>query len=160
MLSNNSSKEFVLSTLKKIGMEQAKNIQENSEEMTGTELNAESDYVPEFLKAKEKKNMLNRKIGFVCKSSAGRIVKLIQNYDSDIYTDEPETLPAQWGFVWSTDPKKALPFIALSTSPYNKNDCCTYEGHVWKSIQDTNVFEPGAVGAGWDNLGTIEEVIG
>ena len=32
--------------------------------------------------------------GFVCKSSAGRVVRLLQPYDSNIYTGEPEELPA------------------------------------------------------------------
>ena len=96
--------------------------------------------------------------GFVCKSAAGRVVRLIQNYDSDIHTAEPEDLSAQWRFVWSTDPNKALPFIALSTSPYAKDDCCTYNDHVWRSGQDGNVWAPGTTGVKWEDLGTIEEV--
>ena len=68
---------------------------------------------------------------------------------------EPEDLPAQWGFAWSTDPDKALPFIAVSTSPYMTGDCCTYEGHVWRSGQDGNVWEPGSVGVKWEDLGEV-----
>ena len=86
------------------------------------------------------------------------MVKLLQNYDSTVYPQEPEDLPAQWGFQWSTDPKKALPFIALSTSPYAKDDCCTHDGHVWRSGQDNNVWAPGTAGAKWNDLGEIEEV--
>lgn len=81
--------------------------------MTGTEMYAEEEKIPDFQAAKELKNMLERKAGqndgFVCRSTAGRVVRLIQTYDSDIYTQEPEDLPAQWRFVWSTDPAKALP---------------------------------------------------
>ena len=102
---------------------------------------------------------MNRKAGqtdgFVCKSTAGRIVRLIQNYDSDVLTAEPEKLPAQWRFVWSTDPAKAQPFISLSTSPYATGDCCTHDGHVWRSGQDGNVWAPGTVGVKWDDLGAI-----
>ena len=100
-------------------------------------------------------NMLERKAGFVCRSTAGRVVRLLQPYDSTIYTDEPEELPAQWGFAWSTDPAKALPFIAVSTSPYMTGDCCTYDGHVWRSGQDNNVWEPGSVGVKWEDLGEV-----
>ena len=65
----------------------------------------------------------------------------------------PEELPAQWGFCWSTDPSKALPFISLSTSPYNTGDCCTQVGHVWRSGMDGNVWAPGTTGAKWEDLG-------
>lgn len=159
-----TDKDFVLATMEKAGLTQAQALQAKAPEMTGTELYAAEDYIPEFQAAKAAKNMLERKAGqtdgFVCRSTAGRVVRLIQNYDSEVYTQEPEDLPAQWRFVWSTDPKKALPFIALATSPYNTGDCCTYEGHVWRSGQDTNTWAPGSVGVKWDDLGTIEEVQG
>ena len=159
-----NDKDFVLDTMRKAGLSAAGTFQVESQGMTGTEMYAQEDYIPNFQAAKAAKNMLERKAGqtdgFVCRSSAGRVVRLIQVYDSNVYTQEPEDLPAQWRFVWSTDPKKALPFIAMSTSPYATGDCCTYEGHVWRSGQDANVWAPGSVGVKWDDLGTIEEVQG
>ena len=153
--------EYVLETMKRFGKVAAQNLQDRSPEMDGTQLYAEEEYIPSFAAAVAKQNMLTRKAGatdgFVCKSSAGRVVRLIQNYDSTIYTQEPEELPAQWGFVWSTDPAKALPFVAISTSPYNTGDCCTHEGHVWRSGQNGNVWAPGTVGVSWEDLGPIEE---
>ena len=104
--------------------------------------------------------MLERPVGFVCKSTAGRVVRLLQVYDSDIYTQEPEELSAQWGFVWSTDPAHALPFVAISTSPYNTGECCAHGGHVWRSGQDGNVWEPGTANVKWDDLGPVEGVSG
>ena len=68
----------------------AQAVQEQAEAMTGTELNAEDRFIPDFQTAKEKENMLNRPVGFVCKSTAGRVVKLLQVYDSTVYTAEPE----------------------------------------------------------------------
>ena len=141
-----TSKERVLQRERQRGYEAAKAVQNNAETMTGTELNAADDRIPRFKAACAKMNMLDRSVGFVCKSTAGRVVKLLQVYDSTIYTAEPEELPAQWGFQWSTDPAKALPFVAISTSPYNKGDCCTYEGHIWRSGQDNNVWTPGTPG--------------
>ena len=151
-----TDKELVLETLRRSGKQIAEAIQSKSAEISGTELNAEKDYIPDFAVVCAKKNMLERKAGFVCKSSAGRVVKLIQPYNSTIYTQEPEELLAQWGFVWSKDPKHALPFIALSTSPYNTDECCTHEGHVWKSGQDGNIWAPGTVGVKWEDLGPEE----
>ena len=152
--------EYVLDTMRRFGKVAAQSLQDRSSTMDGTQLYAEEEYIPSFTAAVAKQNMLTRKAGltdgFVCKSSAGRVVRLLQNYDSTIYTQEPEELPAQWGFVWSTDPTKALPFIAISTSPYMMGNCCTFEGHIWRSGQDNNVWAPGTVGVKWEDLGPVE----
>lgn len=156
-------REYVLDAMRKTGLSAAADFQVRSVDMTGTEMYQEEDFIPDFQAAKAAKNMLERKAGqedgFVCKSTAGRVVRLIQNYDSEVYTQEPEDLPAQWRFVWSTDPEKALPFISISTSPYATGDCCTFGGHVWRSGQDGNVWEPGTINVKWDDLGTIEDVM-
>lgn len=145
-----TSKERVLSRERDRGRMAAQEVQAKSSDMTGTELNAVDDRIPRFAAAVAKMNMLNRPVGFVCKSSAGRVVKLLQPYDSDIYTAEPEELPAQWGFQWSTDPAKALPFVAISTSPYMAGDCCTEDGNTYRSTMDNNVWAPSAYPAGWE----------
>ena len=150
-----TSKEYVLDTLRRAGWSAAQDIQAHAPDMTGTELYAQEDYIPDFQAAKAAKNMLERSPGFVCRSTAGRVVRLLQVYDSTVYTQEPEDLPAQWGFVWSTDPAKALPFIAMSTSPYDTGECCTYEGHVWRSGQDGNVWAPGTANVKWEDLGEV-----
>jgi hypothetical protein len=147
-----TSKERVLERERQRGRAAAREVQTKAPDMNGTELYAVDDRIPAFKAACAKMNMLGRLLGFVCKSSAGRVVRLLQPYDSTIYTREPEELPAQWGFVWSTDPAKALPFIALSTSPYNTGDCCTYDGKTWRSGQDNNVWAPGTVGVKWEEV--------
>ena len=149
-----TSRERVLKREYDRGRMAAMEVQERSSNMTGTELNAVDDRIPRFTEAVKKQNMLERKAGqtdgFVCKSSAGRVVRLIQNYDSDVFTGEPEELPAQWRFVWSQDPAKARPFIALSTSPYGTGDCCTEDGSTYRSKIDNNVYSPSAYHQGWE----------
>lgn len=145
-----TSKERVLHRERQRGYEAAKVVQNNADTMTGTELYAVDDRIPSFKAAVARMNMVDRPVGFVCKSSAGRVVRLLQVYDSDIYTQEPEELPAQWGFKWSTDPAKALPFVAISTSPYMTGDCCTENDTVYRSLIDNNVWEPSGYSAGWE----------
>ena len=157
-----TSKERVLKREYDRGRIAALEVQYKSSEMTGTELNDVDDRIPRFTEAVKKRNMLERKAGdkdgFVCKSSAGRVVRLIQNYDSttQLHADgtplEPEELPAQWRFVWSQDPAKALPFIALSTSPYKTGDCCTENGGTYCSKIDGNVYAPSAYPLGWERV--------
>lgn len=147
-----NAKERVLARERQRGYEAAKVVQNNADSMTGTELYAVDDRIPSFKAAVARMNMLDRPIGFVCKSSAGRVVRLLQVYDSDIYTEEPEELPAQWGFVWSTDPAKALPFVSISTSPYMLGDCCTENEVVYRSVIDNNVWSPEDYPAGWEEV--------
>lgn len=158
------SNELYFTAMKEKGLSDAAALQEKSSTISGTELNDADSMIPSFQAAVKAKNMKERHAGasdgFVCRSTAGRVVRLIQNYDSDVYTQEPEELLAQWKFVWSTNPKKALPFIELSTSPYMKNDCCTYGGHVYRSGQDNNVWAPRTATIQWEDLGTIEEIMG
>lgn len=158
-----TDKEFTLETMRNYGMNRAVIVQAEAPTMTGTELNAQDGYIPDFMAACQKMNMLQRKAGrtdgFVCKSSAGRVVRLIQNYDSNVFTAEPEELNSQWGFVWSNDPEKAKPFISLATSPYNTGDCCSLEVeseggekvfHVYRSTHDDNVFSPAEYPDWWE----------
>lgn len=147
-----TNKEKVLNRERQRGYEAAKLIQTNADTMTGTELYAADDRIPSFAAAVQKMNMLDRPIGFTCKSGAGRVVRLLQPYDSTIYTQEPEELPAQWGFKWSTDPANALPFIAVSTSPYNRGECCTVDGAVFRSVMDGNIWNPLDYPSGWEEV--------
>ena len=151
-----TSRERVLKREYERGRVAAMEVQERSPNMTGTELYAVDDRIPQFKEAVKHKNMLERHAGltdgFMCRSSAGRVVRLLQNYDSTTYTAEPEEMPAQWGFVWSTDPAKALPFIALSTSPYNVGECCLNKaGQPKASNIPNNVFDPDENPRYWDD---------
>lgn len=142
------------------GLADAADLQERSGSMDGTALYAEEEKIPDFAAAVQVKNMLQREAGFICRSTVGRIMKLIQPYDSDIYTQEPEELAAQWAPYWSKDPLKALPFIALSTAPYMTDDCCTDAGRVWQAKQDNVVWAPSTNPEFWTDLGAIENVMG
>lgn len=150
-----TSKERVLQRERDRGRMAAQAVQEAAPTMTGTELNAVDDRIPRFTEAVKHMNMLDRKAGqedgFVCRSSAGRVVRLIQNYNSDVFTGEPEELPAQFRFVWSHDPAKAQPFIASSTSYYNTGDCCLNRaGQPVRSKIDVNTFDPDVSPEFWE----------
>lgn len=147
-----TDRDFVLSTLRRYGQEMAAAMQEKAGEMSGTELYAEADWLPSFAFARGYKNMLERQIGFTCLSTAGRVVSLLQPYDSDTYPQEPEELAAQWRFKWSTDPAKAQPFAKITNSPYNKGDCCIWEEKAMRSKIDSNVYSPEEYPDGWEEV--------
>lgn len=147
-----TNREFVLETMKRSGKVAAQTLQDNAENMTGTELYDEYGFIPSFYAAIAKKNMIDRPVGFVCRSPKGRVVKLLQPYDSTIFQQEPEELVAQWGFKWSTNPKHALPFVAISTSPYMTGDCCTENDVVYRSTMDNNTWKPSEYPQGWEEV--------
>ena len=149
--------EIVLNAMRAQGLADATALQTRAPEMDGTALYSDKQKIPDFQAAKEQKNMLQRPVGFVCRSTAGRVVKLLQVYDSMVYPGEPEELPAQWGFVWSTNPEDALPFVALSTSPYGIGECCTENGQVYRSTIDNNVWAPSAYPQGWEAVNAPEQ---
>lgn len=137
------------------GKAAAEALQQAAPDMTGTELNGSAEAIPMFEAAKRVKNMLHRPIGFVCISSAGRVVRLLQPYDSDIFTQEPEVLPAQWGFVWSTDPAHARPFVGISTSPYGVGEVCSWGLDIYRSLIPSNVWSPADYPQGWEYVEQI-----
>lgn len=151
------------------GAADAADFQKRSAEMDGTQLYAEEEKIPDFAEAVKVKNMKDRPAGqengFICRNSAGLVVRLVQPYDSDTYPQEPgdKTLAAQWRFVYSKDPRKARPFLddpdILSLNYYNVGECCTENGHVYRSTIAANVYRPSEYAQGWEDLGTIEEVM-
>ena len=141
---------LVLETLRALGAAKAAEVQQAAPDMDDTTLNSKAGFIPDFAEAVKVKNMLERKAGFVCKSPAGRVVKLIQPYDSETYGSDPEQLPAQWGFVWSNDPAHAREFIALATSPYNTGNVCKEAGTVYRSNRDGVVHAPSVLPEAWE----------
>lgn len=126
-----------------IGKTKAQAIQDAADGMTSSELWASVEYIPLFSKACEVESMLTRKIGTVVKTLAGNVCKLLQNYDDKIFTGEPETLLAQWGFKWSKDPTLAKDFISDANSTYAIDECCIgSDGVTYASTIDNNVFDP------------------
>ena len=146
---------MILAIMREQGKVDAESLQARSADMTNDELYAEERKIPSFKSAVAAKNMLERKAdrkeGFVCISSAGTVCRLLQNYDSSIFTGEPEELAAQWGRVWSNDPAKAKDFVSDANSPYHTGNCCVEGGSVFRSRYDNNTHAPSAWPEGWEN---------
>ena len=151
-----TSKERVLQRERDRGRAAAQVLQEKSSEMNSEQLYAAVNDIPRFAVAVQKENMMNRKAdrytGFICVSSAGNICRLLQNYDSNVFKGEPETLRAQWGRVWSNDPAKAEDFVADANSPFHKGNCCKENGEVFRSRVNDNVHAPSAAPDLWEKV--------
>lgn len=150
------SLKLLQKVLKSYGTELVQQYEQKALDMTSDEIHESSDFFPDFNPSKQ---YLNYKPGFVCRTPLGNMVKLIQPYDSTIFKDPPEELQSQWGFYWSDDPKYAKPFLESATSPYNKGNVCTHDGHVWRSGMDNNTWAPGTENIPWEDLGPIDQNI-
>ena len=141
------SKAFVLEHLRNTGLQTTTRLQKSAPELTGTELIAQEDYVPDFDHTKQ---YLKWSVGTVVKDN-GQVWQLIQPYDSTIYTDTPENLRAQWSLCHTKDPEKAKPYVAPygTSGMYMKDECCTLDDVTYTSSVDNNVWKPSEYPDGW-----------
>lgn len=88
----------------------------------------------------------------------GQLYKVLQSHVSQAdWTPEAapslfaKVLPGQAG----NEPEEGYAEWAQpdSTNGYAKGDKVIWEGRIWESAQDANVWEPGATGAPWTDLG-------
>lgn len=144
------SKTFVLEHMKKIGIEAAAALQAEAPELDGTAIIDRESDIPDFDPAKQ---YLNWAAGSVVRDN-DQVWKLLQPYDSTIYTDKPENLRTQWGICHTKDPAKAKPYIEPlgQSGVYMKDECCKVGDDVYKSLIDNNVWEPTSYPAGWEKV--------
>lgn len=141
---------FFVKFIQKVARMLGEKYQQDAPNMTADEIYEDHEFFPAF--NPQRHNYKDKAAGYVCRSPRGNMVKLIQPYDSDTYPQEPEDLPAQWGFYWSNDPKYATEFVQLATSPYNIGNVCLFEGEVYRSTMDNNVHSPGDYPDGWEKV--------
>lgn len=145
------SKEYVLKKMKEVGLRAAEDLQAATPDMDGTQLIDREGDIPDF--DPDKHQYLNWAAGSVVRDN-DQVWKLLQPYDSTIYTDKPENLRTQWGICHTKDPAKAKPYIEPlgQSGVYMKDECCKVGDDVYKSLIDNNVWEPTSYPAGWEKV--------
>lgn len=69
----------------------------------------------------------------------------------------PLDAPSLWAEILPGQDGKVGPWVQPdSTNGYSEGDRVTHNDHLWESTADDNVWEPGAVGAPWKDLGPVE----
>lgn len=70
----------------------------------------------------------------------------------------PDAAPSLWAKVLSGQSGEVGEWEQPDASNgYSIGDRVTHNGHLWESTQDDNVWEPGATGAPWTDLGEVAE---
>jgi hypothetical protein len=147
--------ENIKEAMQEYGAKRAAELQANAANMTSDELYENIDLLPMFNVAIKVKNMQERPIGFTCRTAEGLVVRLIENYDTEVIKDEPEFVPAYYKFFYSTNPYKALPFVLNANSPYMTNEYCVEKSLVYCSTKDDNLLPPSESTDGWKLVGAI-----
>lgn len=151
-----NSREVVLSTMRAQGKADAADLRSRAGDMDGTAIIAEKEKVPPW---DGEKDYSEWPVGAPVEDE-GRTYGLLQPHDAAHYPDaRPSGLPALWSIRHTKDPERAEPYLPPNGTSglYLLDECCTKDGHLWRSDKDGNEFPPGEVGTElfWTDLGVV-----
>lgn len=145
-----TNKEFVLSIMREQGRNDAVSLRSRSADMSGTEIINEEQKVPEW---DGQKDYTSWPVGSPVRFE-DQVYTLLQPHNASYYPDSnPANTPALWSITHTTDPAKAKPYMAPNGTSglYMKDEVCTLDGAIWKSLQDNNPYDPqSATGSYWE----------
>lgn len=152
-----TNKELVLEVLNKLGITEAKNLQEKFSEMTDTEIIDNERAIPDWSHDKDYSSSPVR----MPVSDEGQVWGLITPHNASSYDGRPSTLRALWSLKHTKNPLKAKPWVNPEgqSGMYMKDECyLDDDGHVYRSIQDNNVWNHTDYASYWDDLGLLENL--
>ena len=90
----------------------------------------------------------------------GRVYKLWQQHDASLQPDwTPDNAVSLWDVCHSTDPAHAVPYQDPQgvRGLWQENECCVFDGHIWRCLVKDNAYGPAALPERWEDLGTVSE---
>ena len=158
-----TNKEFVLSIHRDMGRQDALNLAQRASSMTPTQIIEEEIKIPMFVWGTDySKCPVDSPIAEVVNGEV-QIFTMITPVNTAHYPNiTPSTERSLYSLCHTKNPKKAKAWVApLGTSGlYSQDECCTDNGHVWKSTVSGNAYAPSVYPVNWLDLGSIEEVQG
>ena len=142
------SKEYVLAMMRSTGESKARALRESAGTMTGTEIIAQEDYVPDW---RQDGDYTAAPVGTPVQD-AGQVYTLLQPHNAAHYPGtSPASLAALWRVRHTADPVKAKPWAQpTSTSDmYLADECMVWtDGLVYRCKSDT-VYSPAEYAPAW-----------
>lgn len=128
--------------------------QSKANDMTNDELYADSEFFPMYNPDKDYSEKSN---GYVCRQEDGTMMRLVRSSNVatmsvNSITGKNQNGSIEWKKCWSKDPSKAKEFESSQLSPYMKDECCIYNGTIYRSLVDQNTESPS------DNLNSWEKI--
>lgn len=153
-----TNKEFIMEVMEKVGKDEASKLKEDASSMTPTQIIEMERAIQDF---DPKKDYTNSPVGTPVLDE-GQVWSLIQPHNASYYGGRPSTLRALWGLLHTKNPKKAKAWVApLGTSGMYMQDECylDYDGHVYKSLQNNNVYNHEQYPSYWQDLGLMSDIL-
>lgn len=144
-----TNKEVVLMAMQMQGKAAALDLRSRAAKLDGTAIIAEEVKIPEFDGTKDYSTWV---IGSPVREtidSEYQVFKLLQPYNAANYPGStPSNTPALWSICHTKDSAKAKPYMAPNgtSGMYMKDEVCTKDGMIWKSVGDNNAYPPNEVG--------------
>lgn len=154
-----TAKERVLTRERARGRADALDLASRASGLDGTAIIAEEDHIPAW---SETAVYTADMVGWPVRDGDQVYTILMAHTPANNPGSRPADLPAIYSRKHTTDSKRAKPWMAPNgtSGVYMTGDCAVDAGHIWRSNIDNNVWQPTAYPAGWEDLGTVEEVHG
>lgn len=154
------TKEEILALMREKGKADALDLRARAKDLDGTALIAEEEKIPLFDAKKDYSGWAVGSPVYEIVDGERQVFTLITPHNASYYPGStPSNTRALWSLKHTKDAAKAKPWVApLATSGmYDTDEVCTHSGHIWKSAQDKNPYEPGATGTEryWTDLGAL-----
>lgn len=155
------TKAEILALMKEKGKADALDLRARAKDLDGTAIIAEESKVPQFDPEKDYSDWAVGSPVWEEVDGERQVFGLIQPHNASYYPGStPSNTRALWSLKHTKDQAKAKSWVApLGTSGmYDADEVCTHNGHIWKSTQDNNPYEPGVTGTEsfWTDLGEKE----
>lgn len=146
-----TNQEIVLSAMRSLGYQDAKNLRSRSPDMDGTSLIREEEKIPDFDPTKD----------YTDWPAGSPVVDedqvwiLLQPHNASFYEGRPSTLRALWGLCHTKDPNKAKPFVSPegTSGMYMKDECVLDVNLVYVCLEDNVIYPPSVLSDKWAIVG-------
>ena len=145
-----ANREFVLEVWRETGRNDALSLRGRAQEMDGTAIIAEEHKIPTW---DPQKDYSAWPVGAPVVHD-GNVFGLMQPHNASYYMAVPADLPALWSPKHTKDPAKAKPYLPPNGTSglYNTDECCLFEGAVYRCTADNNPYTPAAYPAWWEKV--------
>ncbi len=144
-----ANKDLILSVMRSNGRADALDLRSRAPSMDGTAIIAEEHKIPLWSAEKDYS-------GWAAGAPVrydGQVYALIQPHNAAYYPGStPENSPALWSIRHTKDPARAKPWAAPqgTSGLYMADECCVWDGAVYRCVWDDNPYSPGDYPDWWE----------
>lgn len=144
-----ANRDLILSVMRANGRADALDLRSRAPSMDGTAIIAEEHKVPAWSPDKDYSGWAS---GAPVRYN-GQVYALLQPHNASHYPGStPENTAALWSIRHTKDPAKAKPWAAPqgTSGLYMADECCLWNGLVYRCLRDDNPYSPGDMLEWWE----------